>query len=180
MPGWARIRRSVFDPRSAALLRASNKCDRNWRPASFPVQARRLSMRDIPQHGGTYENPCIGIVRRRPSWHGINGTGRSRGADHGRASRDHRSRLALRSGLAHQSMGPLRPESAHLSSLPILGATAFPLASPSLAASSLAAPPRTSSPSSPRVSLVIGPGDSVTGVRWCDAISSPEGAVEIR
>lgn len=115
-------------------------------------------MPDTPQHGGTNEDSCIGIVRRRSSWHGVHCAGASHGTDHGCASCNHRNRLALRAGLARQSLGPLRPEPAHLSPLPILGTAAFlqasppPLAAPSLAASS---PPRTP-PSSPWASFVIG------------------------
>ncbi len=135
---------------------APGKCDRNERSASFLVQTRRFSMPDTQQHGGTDEDSCIGIVRRRPSWHGIYSAGASRGAGHERATCNHRSRLALRPGLACQSLGALRSEPTRLSPLPILGATALPPPSPSLAASSVAAPspPRTP-PSSPRTSFVI-------------------------
>lgn len=117
-----------------------------------------LQCRPSQQHGGTNEDSCIGIVRRRSPRHGIHGAGASRDSRHGCTACRHRSRLALRAGLAHQSLGSLRPEPAHLSSLSILGTATFPLASPpsplaapSLAASSLPPTP----PSSPRISLVI-------------------------
>jgi len=140
-------------PRS---VRTHSKCDRNERSASCRVQARRFSMPNTQQHGGTDEDSCIGIVRGRPSWHGLDGASASRGTGHVIAPDHHRSRLALRPGLAHQPLGSLRPQSPIPPAISLLGPAALPWTSPSLAAPSLPAPPPRSPPSS-RASLVIGP-----------------------